>query len=224
MSATTALHPQHAAAHAATEGGHADGQALADDDRLEDLRQALLQLAEAEAEAEAEAHSRGALRLSRLCQAHKSVAVALSRLQSYSAAQDHLASALSLATALGAIDFQADLQCGLAEVATSAHEQSRSLGAPKGTLRAARERCRELALDAAGLAALTTDTHWEIRVLLRASDVLDRCGKHDDAAVLQRQAMVLMGLDNPDYPPNDGAQLPAAARNAWRLSAPGLLM
>ena len=218
MSADTTLHPQHAAAHAATEGGHADGQALADDDRREDLRQALLQLAEAEA------HSRGALRLSQLCQAHKGVAVALSRLQSYSAAQDHLACALSLATALGAIDFQADLQCGLAEVATSAHEQSRSLGAPKGTLRAARERCRDLALDAAGLAALTTDTHWEIRVLLRASDVLDRCGKHDDAAVLQRQAMVLMGLDNPDYPSTGSAQVPAAARNAWRSSAPGLLM
>ena len=217
MSTATAPHPQHAASQATTEGGHADGQALADDARRDGLHLALQQLAEAEVRT-------GALRLPALCQAHKSVAVALSRLQSYSAAQDHLARAVRLATALGALDFQADLQCGLAEVATSAQEQARSLGASKGALRTARERCRELALDAARLAALTTDTHWEIRVLLRASDVLDRCGEHDDAVVLQQQAMELMGLDNPDFPASDTAQLPAVAREAWRLSAPGLLM
>ena len=39
--------------------------------------------------------------------------------------------------------------------------------------------------------------HWEIKVLLRASDVLDRCGDHDDAITLQTRAMELM-VRHPD--------------------------
>ena len=36
------------------------------------------------------------------------------------------------------------------------------------------------------------DPQWEITVLLRVSDVLDRCGDHDDAVALQSRAMRLM--------------------------------
>jgi len=39
--------------------------------------------------------------------------------------------------------------------------------------------------DAARLAGQTTEPHWEVKLLLRASDVLDRCGDHDDAVLMQ---------------------------------------
>ena len=42
------------------------------------------------------------------------------------------------------------------------------------------------------MAARAADPHWEIKVLLRASDVLGRCGDHDDAVTLQTRAMELM--------------------------------
>ena len=40
--------------------------------------------------------------------------------------------------------------------------------------------------------ARVADPQWEIKVLLRVSDVLDRCGDHDDAVELQSRAMRLM--------------------------------
>ena len=42
------------------------------------------------------------------------------------------------------------------------------------------------------LAGHVADAQWEVTVLLRISDVLDRCGDHDDAVQLQARAMGLM--------------------------------
>jgi hypothetical protein len=39
------------------------------------------------------------------------------------------------------------------------------------------------------------DPDWEIKVLLRVSDVLDRCGDRDDAVQLQTRALRLMAHD-----------------------------
>ena len=199
-------------------GAQADGLALADGQDREALRQAILMLELAEA---ASGETQPALR----CHAHKGMAVALSRLQAYSPAQSHLAQALRWATVMGSVDGCADLQCALAEVATSAAEQAKAHGASQASLRSARERCRDLAFEAARLAPLTTDPHWEVRVLLRASDVLDRCGDHVDAVQLQHQALALMGLQNAepetDTPPALMATVPA---ELWRLTMPGGLM
>ena len=199
-------------------GAQADGLALADGQDREALRQAVLMLALAEA---ASGQTQPALR----CHAHKGMAVALSRLQAYSPAQSHLAQALRWATVMGSIDDGADLQCALAEVATSAAEQARAHGASQDSLQSARERCRDLALEAARLAPLTTDPHWEVRVLLRASDVLDRCGDHEDAVQLQQQALALMGLQNAEIPTDsDPALMVTAPAELWRLTMPGGLM
>ena len=65
---------------------------------------------------------------------------------------------------------------------------------------AALERTRDWAFEATGLAGHVADPQWEIKVLLRISDVLDRCGDHDDAVELQSRAMRLM----------------YGARDAWR--------
>lgn len=199
-------------------GAQADGLALADGQHREALRQAVLMLELAEA---ASGETQPALR----CHAHKGMAVALSHLQAYSPAQSHLAQALRWATVMGSVDGRADLQCALAEVATSAAEQAKAHGASPDSLRRARERCRDLAFEAARLAPLTTDPHWEVRVLLRASDVLDRCGDHADAVLLQGQALTLMGLQAADLEseldPATAATVPA---ELWRPTMPGGLM
>lgn len=199
-------------------GAQADGLALADGPQREALRQAVLMLALADA---ASGETQPALR----CHAHKGMAVALSHLQAYSPAQSHLAQALRWATVMSAVDVCADLQCALAEVATSAAEQAKAYGAAQADLRRARERCRDLAFEAARLAPLTTDPHWEVRVLLRASDVLDRCGDHEDAVQLQGRALNLLGLQasvaEGEQDPANAATVPA---ELWRLTMPGGLM
>ena len=57
-----------------------------------------------------------------------------------------------------------------------------------------------MAFEAARVAAHAADPHWEIKVLLRASDVLDRCGDHDDAITMQTRAMTLM-VRHPEVAP-----------------------
>lgn len=202
----------------ASPGAHADGLALADGRDREALRQAALMLELADA---ASGPTQPALR----CHAHKGMAIVLSRLQAYSPAQSHLVQALRWASVMGSIDGCADLQCALAEVSTSAAEQAKAHGASQDSLRNARDRCRDLALEAARLAPLTTDPHWEVRVLLRASDVLDRCGDHEDAVLLQQQALALMGLQNAEIQTDtDPALMPTVPAELWRQTMPGGLM
>ncbi len=200
------------------QNARADGLALSDGKLREHLRQAmrLMDLAEA---------ASGATQPALMCHAHKDMAIALSRLQAYSPAQTHLAQAMRWAQVMGAIDLRADLQCALAEVATSAVEQGRAYGASGPSLRKALDHCRDLAFEAARLAPRTTDPHWELRILLRASDVLDRCGDHDDAQQLQQQALAMLGqaADTPDghLDPALATTVPA---ELWRPTAAGNLM
>ena len=58
-----------------------------------------------------------------------------------------------------------------------------------------------------------------------ASDVLDRCGDHDDAALLQAQALALMGLQIAETEiDTDPALMPTLPAELWRLTMPGGLM
>lgn len=70
----------------------------------------------------------------------------------------------------------------------------------------ARERARSAAFEALQLAAHVADSRWEITVLLRICDVLDRCGDRDDAIGLQARALRLMAGD-----PTMPADLPRPA-------------
>ena len=47
-------------------------------------------------------------------------------------------------------------------------------------------------VEASTLAGRVADPSWEVQVLLRISDVLDRCGDRDDAVQLQTRALRLM--------------------------------
>jgi tetratricopeptide (TPR) repeat protein len=131
-------------------------------------------------------------------------------LQAYGPAERYLEKALAWANTLGAIDQSVEILCLLAETSCSLAESH-----PPGNGRsrhAARERTRDRVFEIARLAGRVADPDWEIKVLLRISDVLDRCGDHDDAVELQSRAMRLM------YGPHaagDAAEaLPSAANHA----------
>lgn len=134
------------------------------------------------------------------------VARSLKALDAFAAAESYLEQALHWARLQPGQDHRVDLVCELAEVACAAAEAERA-GADGDSHagHVARERARDHAFAASALAGQTADAHWEVKVLLRVSDVLDRCGDHEDAASLQTRAISLMGLGP------DGEPLPEAA-------------
>ena len=201
-------------AHCAA-GLSADGSALHDGAAREALRQAMHQLSAAET-------SQGQVRAPAMCQALTDAARALAGLQAYSPAESHLAQALRWAALMGGVDLRADLFCALAEVATNAADLADTQDEPARS-RAARDRARDHAFEAARLAGLVTDPNRELRVLLRASEVLDRCGDRDDALRLQQRALVLMGLGHSSLSDADSWSHGSAAEHAAHM-APGVLM
>lgn len=153
-----------------------------------------------------------------MAQALAQVARSLKALGAFAAAEGYLEQALRWARLQPGLDSRVDLVCELAEVACAAAEAE--LAAGEGDRRAghaARERARDHAFAASALAGQTTDAHWEVKVLLRVSDVLDRCGDHEDAASLQTRAISLMGLGP------DGEPLPPAAGDSAAAPEPTML-
>lgn len=89
----------------------------------------------------------------------------------------------------GSIDQCVDLLCEVVETLAlqsdaCEHEQA-------GSGRRTRDRARDHVFEASRLAARVSDARWEITVLLRLSDVLDRFGDRDDATQLQVRALQL---------------------------------
>ena len=152
-----------------------------------------------------------------LAQALTQVGLALVGLRAFDAAESYFGQALRFAAMLGVADARVDLLCHLAEVACAqADAAAASDDADPMIGRRLRERARDRAYEAAGLAAQVTDAQWEVRVLLRVSDVLESCGDHDDAAAIQDRAVALLGL---------GARPSAFGRSELlALTAPGQLM
>jgi hypothetical protein len=143
------------------------------------------------------------------------VARSLKALGAYPAAEGYLLQAEHWAALLPGVDARVDLLCELAEVACGMAEAALAAGHDRPAMRAARERARGRAFEAAALAVQTSDAQWEVKVLLRISDVLDRCGDHDNAATMQNRAIWLMGL-NVSLADADAA---AASVDPWPESA-----
>ena len=99
----------------------------------------------------------------------------------------HLEQALRWSALLGSADARVDLLCETAEIAACSVEQATT---DTQVRRAARRRAFGHASEAARLSAQVADASWEIKVLLRASDVLDRCGETAEASELQARAML----------------------------------
>jgi len=111
-------------------------------------------------------------------------------LQALQPAALYLERALAWARTLGAADQAVEILCLLAETSCSVAELHGQDDSRRS--HAALERTRDWAFEATGMATRVADPQWEIKVLLRISDVLDRCGDHDDAVELQSRAMRLM--------------------------------
>jgi hypothetical protein len=126
-----------------------------------------------------------------MAQALAQVARCYAWLEEPAAAENYIAPAQAWAAACGAIDLQVSILCDGAECACDVAEALREQEGPRAG-HSARERARDTAFEAAQLARRVSDPAWEVRVLLRLSDVLNRCGDHDDAAQLQARALRLM--------------------------------
>jgi hypothetical protein len=155
----------------------------------DDLRRALRQ------QRLADAHGHPLLR----CEALTLTARSLAAARAWDASETCLALALQAARQLLASeDLQADLLCALAEVcckaadawdATWRHDDDGP--AVPGPRHPARDRAHGWAGQAARQAARVSDTAWQVTVLLRAAEVLERGGELDEAVCLQRQALAL---------------------------------
>jgi hypothetical protein len=126
-------------------------------------------------------------------EAHRDVARAYAQELALAPAEAHLERALACSALMPGVDGRVDVLCELAEMAAlSAEREQRKANAAGDGGSAARRRARSHAAEAAALAPHVADPSWEIKVLLRVSDVYDRCGNHDEASELQTRAMRLM--------------------------------
>jgi hypothetical protein len=143
-----------------------------------------------------------------IAQALTGVARAYNTLQARRTAEAYLEMALRWAQAAQATDLAVDTLCELCDTGVLLAEQEDALASGSG--QATRERVRDHVFDASALAPRVADAEWEVKVLLRVSDVLNRLGDHEDAALLQGRAMRLMaGGDRADV-----ALLPSIGRLA----------
>ena len=146
-----------------------------------------------------------------LSQALVQVARGYRALRALASAEAYLELALRWARAAHSTDHTVDLLCELCEAAERV-AQALDAQAP-GSGHAARERARDHAFEASTLASRVADSSWECTVLLRISDVLDRCGDRDDAVQLQARALRLMG-GNADASAADESMVPGLGRLA----------
>jgi hypothetical protein len=153
---------------------------LFDETARESLRQAAAVLDVAEAGGQAHQISRALAR----------IAVCYRSLRAMASAEAYFEAALRWARSSGATDEVVDLLCELCETTVQLSQAQEALGRGRG--RAARERTRDRAFEATTLTGRVSDPGWEATALLRVSDLLDRCGDHNDAALLQTRALRLM--------------------------------
>jgi tetratricopeptide (TPR) repeat protein len=153
---------------------------LLDESSRENLRRAAAALDAAEAGGQSHAVS---LALSHMAACYRSV-------RAMASAESHYEAALRWARSAGSTDQIVDLLCDLCETAAAVAEALECQQRGRG--RGARERARDHVFEATTLVGQVADPGWEAKVLLRISDVLDRCGDHDDAAQLQVRALRLM--------------------------------
>jgi tetratricopeptide (TPR) repeat protein len=119
--------------------------------------------------------------------------------------------ALRWARVAGSSDHLVDLLC---ELSNCSVDMAQALDAQRaGSGYPALERARDCAFEASALASRVADAGWEVKVLLRVSDIHDRCGDHDDAVQLQTRALRLMA-GNFQGLPADPSLLPSLGRLA----------
>lgn len=152
-------------------------------------REALPQAAAALDAAERQGQPQG------ICRALTDVARCYIALGALNAAEDNLRQALAQACRLQAIELQVSLLCELAEIACTLADAPPDDDADAA--RAARERARDQAFEVTLRACRIAAPARQAEALLRAADVLVRCGDRDDAAAIATRARVLQRQDAP---------------------------
>ena len=158
-----------------------------------------------------------------MSQALAEVARSHRELSADATAEAHFELAVRWARFIGSTDHLADLLCELAEASVRlalAQDLQAMLppdpgphgGSASGSTggHAARERARDHAFEVSQLVGRISDAACEARLLLRVSEVLERCGDHADAMQMQLRALNLMG----GVAPRDAAQLSGLGRLA----------
>lgn len=133
-----------------------------------------------------------------LAEAYREAAGAYVALGALRPALGMLEQALRWACATGSADQRVDLLCEIVE--TLAVESDALERRQRGSGRASRDEARDRVFEASQLATRVADARWEVTVLLRLSDVLDRFGDRDDATQLQVRALLLTVGGSPEGP------------------------
>ena len=139
----------------------------------------------------------------RLCEALAELGRCERRSGAPQEAAERFDEALHWARSAGSVDLLADLLCERGELAADLALDALDPGSdpePDAWLLA-----RACAIEAAGLAAHTSDPGWEVQLLLRASDLFNRLGNPISATALQSRALLRMGCS----PLHDRTSTPA---------------
>lgn len=131
-------------------------------------------------------------------------------MQAWASSETCFETALRWGRVVGSVDHTVDLLCAASEAAVVLAEAQQDESPADG--HTARERARSHVFEAATLAGRVADPRWEATVLMRISDVLNRCGDRDDAVLLQTRALRLMSGSLVGVP--DPKQLPSLGRLA----------
>lgn len=162
-----------------------------------------------------------------MSQALAEVARCYRDMQAETRGEAHFEAAVRWARCAGGADHLADLLCELADASVrvalaqdlqswlSTEGSDGGVGegpgvGPSSAGHAARERARDHAFEVSQLVGRVSDPTCEARLLLRVSEVLERCGDHADAQQMQLRAFNLLG----GVAPRDPAQLSGLGRLA----------
>ena len=124
-----------------------------------------------------------------MAEAYREAGAAYRGLGAMTSALTMLDHAVRCARVTGSIDQCVDLLCEVIELLALKSDACEA--EQPGSGRPTRDRARDHVFEASRLAARVSDARWEITVLLRLSDVLDRFGDRDDATQLQVRALQL---------------------------------
>lgn len=134
-----------------------------------------------------------------LAEAHLAVARGYRDIGALPSALANLHTARRWAQAAGARDLDIDIACTLVETLAGAADAAER--SQRGGGRPLRDQARDVVFEAAQALARAADAQWEVGVLLRLSDVLDRFGDRDDATQLQMRALQRTVGETPVTPP-----------------------
>lgn len=104
----------------------------------------------------------------------------------------YLQQALRFTNLLSSVDMSVDVLCELAEASLDCKDDFDTEAEDGRRVHSAHDQARDCLFEATRLAGRSADPQWEVNVLMRASELLDRMGDHADAISIQTRALNLI--------------------------------